>query len=209
MALKKYCIIALLAIMAMLLPVGSPIAGATDEGSPVYSPGLHTGWMMEVGGDNISYNRTFEYYIPSSYTNTTEVPLLFSFHGLGSTGPQQVDLTRFDQLAEQEGFIAVFPNATNLTREGNPCSDTLPPLPGAEIQWNLGAGSLQYCAGIDDVGFVADMVDWFETNYKINASRIYSTGMSDGALFSYLLAFNLSGVFAGIAPVCGPMPWGF
>jgi len=206
MALKKYCIIALLAIMAMLLPAGSPIALAL-ESPPAYSSGLHTGWMTEVGGDNITYNRTFEYYIPSSYTNTTDVPLLFSFHGLGSTGPQQVDLTKFDLLAEQEGFIAVFPNATNLT--GYSCNMTLPPLPGAEIQWNLGAGSLQYCAGIDDVGFVADMVGWFKTNYKINASRIYSTGMSDGALFSYLLAFNLSGVFAGIAPVCGPMPWGF
>jgi polyhydroxybutyrate depolymerase len=163
--------------------------------------------MMEVGGDNISYNRTYEYYIPSSYTNTTEVSLLFSFHGLGSTGLQQVDLTKFHVLAEQEGFIAVFPNATDLT--GYSCNMTLPPLPGAEIQWNLGAGSLQYCAGIDDVGFVADMVGWFKTNYKINASRIYSTGMSDGALFSYLLAFNLTGTFAAIAPVCGPMPWGF
>ncbi len=33
--------------------------------------------------------------------------------------------------------------------------------------------------------------------------------MSDGALFSYLLAFNLTGTFAAIAPVCAPMPWGF
>jgi len=134
---------------------------------------------------------------------------LFSFHGLGSTGDQQRDLSRFDELAEQEGFIAVFPDATNLPREGNPCNATLPPLTGAEIQWNLGAGSLQYCAGVDDVGFVVDMVDWFTTHYAINASEIYSTGMSDGALFSYLLAFNLTGTFAGIAPVCAPMPWGF
>jgi polyhydroxybutyrate depolymerase len=209
MALKKYCIIALVVIMAMVLPVGSPIVVALEEGSPEFSPGLHTGWMMELGGDNISYNRTYEYYIPSSYTGSEEVPLLFSFHGLGSNGIDQIDLTKFDQLAEQEGFIAVFPDATNLPREGNPCADTLPPLTGAEIQWNLGAGSLQYCAGIDDVGFVADMVDWFKANYEIDASQIYSTGMSDGALFSYLLAFNLTGTFAAIAPVCAPMPWGF
>jgi hypothetical protein len=49
------------------------------------------------------------------------------------------------------------------------------------------------------------MVNWFETNYAINASRIYATGMSNGAMFSYFLAFNLTGVFAGIAPVTGPM----
>jgi len=206
MALKKYCVIALVAIMAVVLSVGSPIVVAL-ESSPEFSPGLHTGWMEELGGDNITYNRTFEYYIPTSYDDS-DVPLLFSFHGLGSSGEEQRDLTKFDVLAEQEGFIAVFPDATELDPDAYPEAE-LPPLTGAEIQWNLGAGSLQYCAGIDDVGFVTDMVDWFEDNYNIDESRIYSTGMSDGALFSYLLAFNLTGTFAGIAPVCGPMPWGF
>jgi polyhydroxybutyrate depolymerase len=212
MSLKKYGIIALVTIMVTVLFVGSSIVVA-QEAPPEYTSGLHTGWMNETYTDwnnsTWSCNRTFEYYVPTSYANSTPVPLLFSFHGLGSTGPQQRDLTRFAELAEQEGFIAVFPNATNLTREGNPCNATLPPLSGAEIQWNLGAGSLQSCAGVDDVGFVADMVDWFEDNYAINTSRIYSTGMSDGALFSYLLAFNLTGMFAGIAPVGAPMPWGF
>ncbi|HUW46456.1 MAG TPA: CFI-box-CTERM domain-containing protein, partial [Dehalococcoidia bacterium] len=205
MALKKYCVIALLVIMAMLLPLGSPIVVAL-ESPPESSPGLHTGWMTEDYTSG-TYNRTYEYYIPTGYDGSEAVPLLFSFHGLGSSGVDQIDLTKFDALAEREGFIAVFPDATDLT--GYSCNETLPPLEGAEIQWNLGAGSLQYCAGIDDVGFVADMVDWFGDNYNIDASRIYSTGMSDGALFSYLLAFNLTDTFAGIAPVCGPMPWGF
>ena len=215
MNLKKYCIIALVAVMAMVLSMGSsiPVAAELASGSPDLSPGLHMGWMTENYTDwnNITstYNRTFLYYIPSSFTNLTAVPLLFSFHGLGSNGLEQIDLTKFDVLAEQEGFIAVFPYATDLPRDDNPCKDNLPPLPGAEIMWNLGGESLQYCAGVDDVGFVADMVNWFETNYNIDESRIYSTGMSNGAMFSYLLAFNLTGTFAGIAPVCSPMPWGF
>jgi polyhydroxybutyrate depolymerase len=127
---------------------------------------------------------------------------------LGSAGDEQRDLTKFDALAEQEGFIAVFPDATELDPDDYPEAE-LPPLTGAEIQWNLGGNSLQYYAGIDDVGFASHMADWFDDNYNINADRIYSTGMSDGALFSYLAAFNLTGMFAGIAPVCGPMPWGF
>jgi polyhydroxybutyrate depolymerase len=206
MALKKYCIIALLAIVAMVLAVGSPVVVA-QESSSESSAGLHTGWMMK-SYESGTYNRTYLYYIPTGYDGSEAVPLLFSFHGLGSNGDDQRDLTRFDELAEQEGFIAVFPDAVELNPADYPEAQ-LPPLPGAEIQWNLGAGSLQYCAGIDDVGFAADMVNWFETNYNIDASRIYSTGMSDGALFSYLLAFNLTGTFAGIAPVCAPMPWGF
>jgi len=204
MALKRYCVIALLVIMAMVLPVGSSIVVAL-ESPPEFSSGLHTGWMEETY-ESGTYNRTFEYYIPSSYGGS-DVPLLFSFHGLGSSGDAQRDLTRFDELAEQEGFIAVFPDATELDPGDYPEAE-LPPLEGAEIQWNLGGESLQYYAGVDDVGFVSDMVDWFETNYNIDEGCIYSTGMSDGALFSYLLAFNLT-TFAAIAPVCGPMPWGF
>jgi polyhydroxybutyrate depolymerase len=215
MALKKYCIIALVAIMAMGLPAGSP-AAAADEYSPESSPGPHTGWMTETSTVNSSwgFNRTFEYYIPSSYTGSTAVPLLFSFHGLGNNGLGQIDLTKFDVLAEQEGFIAVFPDSTNLDPTDprwSAYSATLPPLTNSNIMWNCGditgipIAPLQYYAGVDDAGFVADMVNWFEANYAINASRIYATGMSNGAMFSYFLAFNLTGVFAGIAPVTGPM----
>jgi polyhydroxybutyrate depolymerase len=214
-------VIALLAIMAMVLLAGSPIVVA-QESPPDLSPGPHTGWMLELGGNNVTYNRTYEYYIPSSYDGSKAVPLLFSFHGLGSNGDDQRDLTRFDELAEQEGFIAVFPYVTALDSAYPGHSGwiaymaahnwTLPELTGSNIMWNCGAitgipiAPLQYCAGVDDVGFVSDMVDWFETNYEINTSHIYSTGMSNGAMFSYLLAFNLTDTFAGIAPVAAPMP---
>ena len=217
MASKKYYVIALLAIVAMMLPLGSPAVTA-QESSPEFSPGLHTAWMMETydGYDGTwSCNRTYEYYIPSGYDGSEAVPLLFSFHGIGSTGDQQRDLTAFDVFAEQEGFIAVFPDSTNLPRdEESPCYPSLLALESANplfesidlIQWNIGTNlSLQYCAGVDDVGFTADMVDWFDNNYNIDASRIYATGFSLGAFFSYYVALMLPGTFAGIAPVCGPM----
>jgi len=213
MALKKYCVIALLAIVAIVLSVCSPIALA--DYSPESSPELHTGWMMETyDGYNGTWscNRTYLYYIPSGYTSSTAVPLLFSFHGIGSSGEEQETLTSFAELAEQEGFIAVFPDATTLEEDDNPCAENLigkynPVLAGLDLtQWNLGLNwSLQYCAGVDDVGFVSDMIDWFETNYNIDTSRIYATGMSLGAFFSYYVALMLPDTFAGIAPVCAPM----
>jgi poly(3-hydroxybutyrate) depolymerase len=228
MALKKYSIIALVVIMAMVLSVGSSIPAAADpvsQGPSDSSPGLHTSWMTENSSVNSTwvFNRTFEYYIPSSYNESEQIPLLFSFCGLGSNGSQQRDLSKFDVLAERAGFIAVFPDATNLTSddpgwsEWSACMDThnwsFNPLPGSSIMWNCGVingtpiAPLQYCAGVDDAGFVADMVNWFEDNYAINASRIYATGMSNGAMFSYFLAFNLTGTFAAIAPVTGPMDY--
>ena len=201
MALKKYCVIALLATVAMMLPAGGTVMAQE------YSPGFHTGWMLEVSGNNVTYNRTYEYYIPSGYDGSEAVPLLFSFHGLGSNPEGQIELTGFDALAEQEGFIAVFPEATTLDPEEYPdCAQYLPELPGANIMWNIGLNwTLQYCAGIDDVGFVSDMVDWFDANYNIDGGRIYATGMSNGAMFTYYVALMLPDTFAGIAPVCSPM----
>jgi polyhydroxybutyrate depolymerase len=194
--LKKYCVIALLAIMAMVLSAGSPIAAADEP-----SAGLFMGWM-EYGG----YNRTYEYYIPSSYNSSQAVPLLFSFHGLGSSGTGQIYLTNFTALAEQEGFIAVFPDATALEKEGNSCSGSLPALPANNIQWNVGVPwSLQYCAGVDDVGFISALIDLFKSKYNIDETRIYSTGMSNGAMFAYYVALKLPGTFASIAAVTSPM----
>jgi len=216
MVLKRCCVIALVVIMAMVLSVGAPIVVA--DYSPEYSSGLHTGWMWQTyDGYNgtASYNRTYLYYIPSSYDGSEAIPLLFSFHGMGSSGVEQIDLTKFDELAEQEGFIAVFPDSTNLPRdEESPCYPSLIALEDANpvfasidlIQWNIGTNlSLQYCAGIDDVGFTSDMVDWFDDNYNIDESRIYATGMSNGAQFSHYVALMLPDTFAGIAPVCSPL----
>ena len=191
MALKKYCIIALVAIMVMVLSVGSPIALAAE-------PTLQSG-VMEYGG----YNRTYEYYVPTSYNETGEpVPLVFSFHGLGSNGIDQEDLTSFAELAEQEGFIAVFPDATDI--EGS--HPILISLPGNTIMWNLGGpGSLQYHYDVDDLGFIAELVDSFKSTYKIDASRVYATGMSNGAMLTYYVSMMLPGTFAGFAAVCSPM----
>jgi len=209
--LKKCWLITFLVIISMLVPTGGSVVLADEQSAPEYTPGFHTGWMMQSSLVNSTwvFNRTFTYYIPSSFTNSTAVPLLFSFHGLGSSGAGQVSLTAFHALAEQEGFIAVFPDATALDPADprwSACNGTLPNLPNAHIQWNMGApGSLQYCAGVDDVGFVGAMVDWFKTYFNITASQIYATGMSNGAMFSYLLAANLTDTFAGIAPVASPM----
>lgn len=216
MALKKHFITALVVVVAMVLSVGGPVAIA--DYSPESSPGLHTGWMWETyNGYNGTWscNRTYSYYIPSSYDGSEAVPLLFSFHGMGSSGVEQIDLTKFDELAEQEGFIAVFPDSTNLPRdEESPCYPSLIALENANpvfasidlIQWNIGTNlSLQYCAGVDDVGFASDMVAWFGDNYNIDESRIYATGMSNGAQFSHYVALMLPDTFAGIAPVCSPL----
>lgn len=160
------------------------------------------GEIKTVTFEHGGYNRSYDYYIPSGYDGSTAVPMVLSFHGLGSNPSGQQLLTKFNYLAEQEGFIVVFPNSTVL--EGS--HPNLPALPGSNKQWNVGVDrSLQYFEGVDDVGFVEAIIDRLSSEYKIDGDRIFATGMSNGAMFSYYLAVKLPDRIAGIAAVTAPM----
>ena len=51
--------------------------------------------------------------------------------------------------------------------------------------------------------FFEKMIDELAVKYKIDQSRNYSTGISNGALMSYRLACELTDKFAAIAAVAG------
>ena len=54
---------------------------------------------------------------------------------------------------------------------------------------------------MDDVGFVRDLLKQLESDYSIDAKRVYATGISNGGFMSYRLALDLNGTFAAVAPV--------
>jgi polyhydroxybutyrate depolymerase len=74
------------------------------------------------------------------------------------------------------------------------------------LTWNGGN-----CCGyamtnkIDDVALMNAMLDDLAKVVKVDAKRVYATGMSNGAIISYRLASELSDRIAAIAPVSGPM----
>ena len=109
------------------------------------------------------------------------------FHGGGGEGTGVSRLTKFNQLADKENFIVVYPD-------------------GVEKHWNDGREDVQAKAfqeKVDDDAFVNAMIDAIPKEYKIDAKRVYSTGISNGGFFSNFLAVNLSNRIAAIAPVVG------
>jgi poly(3-hydroxybutyrate) depolymerase len=56
---------------------------------------------------------------------------------------------------------------------------------------------------VDDVAFTSDMIDRISAEYCVDPSRIYATGMSNGAFMSYRLTCELAGRIAAIGPVAG------
>ena len=73
----------------------------SDDTQPV--PNVQTGKMTK---ELIVNGNTREYiiYIPESYTGTSSLPLLLSFHGLTGNMEFNFNHTNFNELAESENY---------------------------------------------------------------------------------------------------------
>ncbi len=117
-----------------------------------------------------------------------------SFHGGTGNAENQRSVSNFNDLADEKGFILVYPNGT-----GRLSDDKI-------LTWNGGA-----CCGyamtnnVDDVAFVRAIVADLQSSYNIDSKRIYATGLSNGGILSYRLACEAADLFAAIAPVSGTL----
>lgn len=168
------------------------------------------GQLIKGSFEHAGYERTYEVYIPSSYDGSRPVPLLLSFHGMGGAGAGQINSSGYTDIAEKEGFIAVFPDSTRLTEAGD-YAQYIPKIPIeiAGVQWDPAIGiALQYYYEVDDVGFIDRLIDKLLDEYNIDPDRIYATGHSSGGMFVYNLAMHLSHKLAAVAAVSSPMTMG-
>ncbi|MBX0292362.1 T9SS type A sorting domain-containing protein [Hymenobacter sp. HSC-4F20] len=134
--------------------------------------------------------RDYRLYVPQAYASSTAtVPLLFNLHGYGSNKEEQELYGDFRAIADTANFLVVHPNGT-LDPAGNRYWNTFTP-PGT--------------GGPDDVAFLSALIDSLRLRYRIDANRVYSTGMSNGGFMSYELACQLSNRVAAIASVAGSM----
>ena len=138
-------------------------------------------------------NETRQYliYIPSSYSSATQTPVLFAFHGFGGYNQYFINTADFRSLADQFNFIAVYP-------QGLVCGDG--------TTWNTNPPGGDNKCSQDDIGFFAALLNEISGNYNIDASKVFLTGYSNGADFSYSMACYQSSLVTAIAPVSGLMP---
>ena len=144
--------------------------------------------------ETMSYdNETREYliYIPSSYDPNSATPILFAFHGFSGYSQYFINTADFRSLADQFNFIAVYP-------QGLVC--------GGGTTWNTNPPGGDNKCSQDDIGFFPALLNEISGNYNIDASKVFLTGYSNGADFSYSMAGYQSSLVTAIAPVSGLMP---
>ncbi len=121
---------------------------------------------------------------PLPHPDAGPLPVVVDLHGLAEGAVLHADTTQFSPEAQRDGFIVVFPEGT-----------------GSPVSWDIAPGTKAHPN--HDIDFMNAMLDALEAHQCVDTSRIYATGLSDGALFTSLLACTMAGRFAAFAPVAG------
>jgi acetylxylan esterase len=112
--------------------------------------------------------------------------IVVAVHYCTGSGPVFFSGTEFRSLADQFGFIVIYPSAT---RSGN-CFDVSSP------------GALTHNSTSDPAGIVS-MVRWVEQNRNGDPARVFVTGASSGAMMTNVLLGDYPDVFKAGAAFMG------
>lgn len=172
-----------LVLVAALVAVGCagvralhpPVGADRVAGAPL-GPGDHH-LAIQSGGRT----RDYVLHIPPDLPAGPR-PLVLELHGGGGTAQNTERLTGLQAETDPRGWLVVRPN-------------------GVDRQWNDGRPEVR--AGIDDVAFVAAVLDDLAARMAVDPARVYATGISNGALMSGRLACELADRFAAIGQVAG------
>lgn len=136
--------------------------------------------------------RTFVEHLPLGHDTTQPMPLVLVFHGHGGDAADAERMTGLSDAADQRGFVVAYLEA----------------YPGAEHGWALGCPrcTVADTLGIDDVRFTDAVVADVRARHRIDATRIWATGFSEGGMLVYTLACRRAGTLAAAAAVGALMP---
>jgi poly(hydroxyalkanoate) depolymerase family esterase len=139
-------------------------------------------------GTNPTGLRMFE-YVPNNVS--AHPAILVVNHYCGGSAQAMFSGTEFASLADQNGFIVVYPSVTRSSL----CFDVSSP------------GALTHNGNSDPVAIVS-MVGWEVQHRNGDSSRVYTTGLSSGAMMTNVLlgdypdVFKAGAAFAGVPFAC-------
>jgi len=196
------------------MPVGSflwalvaaeAVAAACALGATAPMPGTCSSHKHQPGIKNVTIMvqglpRIFQLYTPYvafNYTHlappTSPAPLHISWHGCTrhpSALDYYTDITRVIDTARDHGsrlqpWYVIVPLGTQITSQ----------LWG----WNSPDGNVCGGPAVDDVAFASAIIDFAARELCVNASRIYTSGHSNGGFLSASLACLMPGRLGGVA----------
>lgn len=123
-------------------------------------------------------------YVPNSVK--ANPPILLALHGCQGSGPYLYSSTDFGSLADQDGFIVIYPSS-------NPSGSC----------WDVSSDqALRRNGGSDPVGLMS-MITYTEQHYGGNPNAVYVTGESSGGMMTNVMLADYPDVFKAGAAFMG------
>jgi polyhydroxybutyrate depolymerase len=149
--------------------------------------------LNRTNGFIVSSGRRREYllHVPRTYDRRRPTPLVISLHGAMNWPAVQMKISRWNQLADEQGFLVVYPAGTGA---------------GPKAWFMEG---FRNPAQMPDVRFISDLIDTLEARYNVDPARIYANGLSNGGGMAFVLSCTLSDRIAAIGAVAAAqsLPW--
>lgn len=175
--------VALLLLLALAASGCAPsLRGLPEPSAGTYKVPVETTYRLS--------HRKFLLHVPPGYRAGIPLPLVVVVHGAFSTGGQTEAETGFSDLADAERFLVAYPEGIGIF--------------GLLQHWNAG-----HCCGkaaddgIDDVGFLAEVISTVRRELSVDPARVYMAGMSNGGMLTYRYAAERTGDLAAAAVVSG------
>jgi polyhydroxybutyrate depolymerase len=187
-----------IALVVLALALAGPALDAPRAAAAACEPARpHEAGDFDLTVESGGLTREYKLHVPASYTGSHATPLVFNIHGLGQGAEHLHGYSKLYELADAEGFLLVEPWGTT--------SSFIP-----TVHWNFTALEQALAPETpDDVLFFSDLLDQLEADLCIDATRVHTTGISNGAMMSVRLACDLSDRIASAAMVSGLYypPW--
>ena len=154
--------------------------GGSAQGSP-------SGTAVAIGGQ-----RPITVHVPSRYHEGSPAPLLVLLHGHSSDAAAVDDYFHLQPVLDERGLLYVVPNGTT-DRAG-------------DRFWNATDACCDfYGSGVDDSGYLRDVIHQAQDRYSVDPRRIFVVGHSNGGFMAYRMACDHSDTVAAIVSVAGAM----
>ena len=159
------------------------------ENSPVESYRQPVGDLvpntLNVGG----IERSYLSYIPVDMPDN--IPVIIQFHGGSGTSKEAYYREgNLNGVADSEGILMIYPQAEISTGS----------------VWNTLHSDEGNKVSADDFGFIEAIIDRLGEDSRIDTSRIYVAGYSNGAAMAYQIACHLNNRIAGFVVHSGNFP---
>ena len=122
---------------------------------------------------------TWYAYVPTSYREGTALPLVLQMHGGGGDGLADALGTDWARLAEERGFLVVFPSSHRYGR------------------WECDEA---------DIETLRRLIESVCQRYTVDRTRTYMQGVSNGDMITTAFALEHPEVLAAVGYIAGPLP---